>query len=94
MVRTPKGFSRAYRQFREGGWTAIACDPEYGGQGLPKAVNTLVEEMICSANLSFGLYPGLTQGAYVALHDYRIGRAEADLSAEDWSTEPGPAPCA
>ena len=70
VVRTPKGFVDAYRQFREGGWTSIACDPEYGGQGLPKAVDTLIVEMICSANLSFSLYPGLTQGAYVALHDF------------------------
>ena len=70
VVRTPKGFIDAYRQFREGGWTSIACDPEYGGQGLPRAVDTLIVEMICSANLSFSLYPGLTQGAYVALHGF------------------------
>lgn len=70
VVRTPKGFPEAYRLFREGGWTSIACDPTYGGQGLPKAVNTLVEEMICAANLSFGMYPGLTHGAYVSLHGH------------------------
>ncbi|MCA1909651.1 MAG: acyl-CoA dehydrogenase C-terminal domain-containing protein [Magnetospirillum sp.] len=70
VVRTPKGFVEAYKTFREGGWTSIACDPAYGGQGLPKAVNTLVEEMICSANLSFGMYPGLTHGAYVSLHGF------------------------
>ncbi|MGE5517222.1 MAG: acyl-CoA dehydrogenase C-terminal domain-containing protein [Bacteroidota bacterium] len=70
VVRTPKGFIEAYQTFREGGWTSIACDPAYGGQGLPKAVNTLVEEMICSANLSFGMYPGLSHGAYVSLHGY------------------------
>ena len=70
VVRTPKGFREAYALFRDGGWTSIACDPAYGGQGLPKAVNVLVEEMICSANLSFGMYPGLSHGAYVALHAY------------------------
>jgi alkylation response protein AidB-like acyl-CoA dehydrogenase len=70
VVRTPKGFPEAYRLFREGGWPGIACDPEYGGQGLPKTVNTLIEEMVCSANLSFSLYPGLTHGAYVSLHDF------------------------
>ncbi|MFN3622472.1 MAG: acyl-CoA dehydrogenase C-terminal domain-containing protein [Hyphomicrobium sp.] len=70
VVRTPKGFKDAYRQFREGGWTGIACKPEYGGQGVPKIVNTLVEEMICSSNLSFGMYPGLSFGAYVALANY------------------------
>ena len=67
VVYTPKGFKEAYTKFREGGWTSIACDPQYGGQGLPKIVNTIVEEMICSSNLSFGMYPGLTYGAYVAL---------------------------
>ncbi|WPP02905.1 acyl-CoA dehydrogenase C-terminal domain-containing protein [Methylocella tundrae] len=70
VVRTPKGFPEAYRLFREGGWTSIACDPAYGGQGLPKAVDTLIVEMICSANLSFSLYPGLTAGAYVSLSNY------------------------
>jgi alkylation response protein AidB-like acyl-CoA dehydrogenase len=70
VVRTPKGFPEAYRMFREGGWTAINCDPEYGGQGAPAALDTLIVEMICSANLSFGMYPGLSHGAYVALHGH------------------------
>ncbi len=67
VVRTPQGFRQAYDQFRDGGWTSITCDPAYGGQGLPHAVDGLVTEMICSANLSFGMYPGLSHGAYVAL---------------------------
>lgn len=70
VVRTPEGFREAYRLFREGGWTALACDPAYGGQGLPEIVNKLVEEMICSANLSFSLYPGLSRGAYQLLHQH------------------------
>jgi butyryl-CoA dehydrogenase len=68
VVRTPKGFIDAYKMFRDGGWTGITCDPAFGGQGVPNLVNSLVTEMICSANLSFGLYPGLTHGAYQALH--------------------------
>ncbi len=67
-VTTPKGFREAYATFRDGGWTGIACDPGYGGQGLPTSLNALVTEMICSANLSFGIYPGLSHGAYKALH--------------------------
>lgn len=67
-VTTPKGFKEAYAKFIEGGWTSLPCDPEYGGQGLPKVVNFAVEEMICSANLSFGMYPGLSNGAYNAIH--------------------------
>ena len=70
VVRTPRGFKEAYNAFRDGGWTAAACDPAYGGQGLPESVNKLVEEMMCSANVSFSLYPGLTRGAYQALHGH------------------------
>ncbi len=67
VVRTPASFKAAYDTFRDGGWTAIASDPKYGGQGLPESLNKLVEEMICSTNLSFSLYPGLTHGAYQAI---------------------------
>ena len=67
VVRTPSGFPEAYNAFREGGWTAMASAPEYGGQGMPVTASTLVEEMMCSANNAFGLYPGLSHGAYVAL---------------------------
>ncbi len=67
VVRTPAGFKEAYQQFTESGWSSLASDPEYGGQGLPERVNKLVEEMTCSTNLSFGLYPGLTHGGTVAI---------------------------
>ncbi len=70
IVRTPKGFREAYDTFREGGWPSLAGDPAFGGQGLPECVNKLVEEMICAANLSFSLYPGLTHGAVKALESH------------------------
>ena len=70
VVRTPKGFPQAYKTFREGGWTSLASDPKYGGQGLPESLAKQVEEMLCSANMSFGLYPGLTHGATVAIEAY------------------------
>lgn len=69
-VRTPKGFKEAYQEFVQGGWPSLNADPEYGGQGLPNLVALLFEEMICSANISFGLYPGLTRGAYALLHNH------------------------
>lgn len=69
-VTTPSGFKEAYKEFTEGGWTGVSGDPEYGGMGLPMLVNTVMQEMICSANFSFGMYPGLSQGAYEALHHY------------------------
>jgi len=67
VVRAPAGFKEAYSVFVAAGWSGLACDPAYGGQGLPKVLNTAFEEMICSANLSFGTYPGLSHGAYNAL---------------------------
>jgi alkylation response protein AidB-like acyl-CoA dehydrogenase len=67
VVRTPEGFKDAYDQFTQAGWSALSADSAYGGQGLPKAVRLLVDEMVCSANLSFGMYPGLTMGAYNAI---------------------------
>lgn len=70
VVRTPAGFREAYAGFREGGWTAMAAEPEFGGQGLPEPLNKFVEEMICSTNLSFGLYPGLTHGACKAIEGH------------------------
>jgi len=70
VVRTPKGFKEAYDQFRAGGWASLASDPEWGGQGLPESVNKLVEEMICAANVSFSLYPGLTHGATTAIEGH------------------------
>ncbi|MEQ8964323.1 MAG: acyl-CoA dehydrogenase C-terminal domain-containing protein [Azospirillaceae bacterium] len=70
VVRTPKGFKAAYDAFTAGGWAGLAADPEYGGQGLPKVVNFVMEEVLSSANLSFSMYPGLTQGAYNALEAY------------------------
>src|SRR5690349_20573918 len=74
VVTTPKGFKEAYAKFVEAGWPGLPCDPDYGGQGLPKLINFAVEEMICSANLSFGMYPGLSNGNYNAIHAH--GSAE------------------
>ena len=89
VVRTPAGFPAAYAAFRDGGWPALACDPAFGGQGLPKTVGMLVEEMICSANLSFGMYPGLTHGAYAALHKHGSEALKqtylAKLVSGEWS---------
>src|SRR5215469_96717 len=68
VVRTPKGFKEAYDTFRQGGWTALACDPAYGGQGLPHTLQFFFEEMVSSSNMSFGMYPGLSNGAYAAIH--------------------------
>lgn len=63
VVRTPKGFKDAYKQFIEGGWNSMPFDPEIGGQGLPWLVSTGASEIWHAANMSFGLCPLLTGGA-------------------------------
>lgn len=67
VVRTPEGFKAAYDQMREGGWNALDCDPEYGGQGMPYLLGSAVGEMFVSANMAFNMYLGLTHGAVNAL---------------------------
>lgn len=62
------GFAEAYREFAQGGWSSLAASPAYGGQGLPKALELAVFEMLQGANMSFALCPMLTQGAIDALH--------------------------
>ena len=62
-VTTPKGFKEAYRAMAEGGWVGLAANPEYGGQGLPYIVAAAMGEYIASANMAFGMYSGLSQGA-------------------------------
>ncbi|GHF39034.1 hypothetical protein HNQ07_001795 [Deinococcus metalli] len=67
-VTTPTGFKAAYQKYRAAGWTALDADPAYGGQGMPHLVSNALVEMLNSANVAWGMYPGLSHGAYTALH--------------------------
>jgi alkylation response protein AidB-like acyl-CoA dehydrogenase len=67
QVSTPPGFKEAYKEFCQSGWQSTSGDPDFGGQGLPKSLHVLIEEMIYSANTSFCLYSSLTSGAYQAI---------------------------
>lgn len=67
QVTTPQGYPAAYKAFVDGGWPALACDPKYGGQGLPALVNAALNEMIAAANHGWTMYPGLLHGAYDCL---------------------------
>ncbi len=66
-VTTPAGFKEAFKQLVEGGWIGISVPAEFGGQDLPATLTVAVNELLCSANMSFAMYPGLTQGAIAAL---------------------------
>ncbi len=67
VVRTPRGFREGYDAYREGGWPAMVAPPEFGGQGLPHIAGVVLDEMLCSANLSFSMYPLLAHGSVGAL---------------------------
>lgn len=66
-VRTATGWRQAYEQFCEGGWHALSCSAEFGGQGLPRVISSLVEEMWNGANVAFAVGPMVTRGAIEAL---------------------------
>ena len=69
-VTTPAGFKDAYQQFCAAGLTGVTCDPKFGGMGMPIALGTALSEIVSSANMAFAMYPGLSHGAYNALHEY------------------------
>src|SRR3546814_18966511 len=67
VVTTPPGFKEAYKTLVDGGWPSLVADPAFGGQGLPTALGVLFNEMVSSANMAFGMYPGPSSGASSAL---------------------------
>ncbi|CAA6826902.1 MAG: Acyl-CoA dehydrogenase (EC [uncultured Thiotrichaceae bacterium] len=69
-VTAPPGFKAAYDAFHENGYAGLIAPPEYGGQGLPKTLGFMVQEIICSTNMAFGMYPGLTEGACRAIEEF------------------------
>ena len=88
-VTTPAGFKEAFKQFAEGGWVGLGASEEWGGQGMPKMLTVLADEMIWSANPSFMLYPLLTVGAGMALND-RASQAQKEtylpkMYSGEWS---------
>jgi alkylation response protein AidB-like acyl-CoA dehydrogenase len=88
-VKTPDGFKAAYDQYVQGGWPALSADPEFGGQGLPVVVNQCFYEMLNSANQAWTMYPGLTHGAYEALHAHGTDAQKAlylpKLTSGEWT---------
>jgi alkylation response protein AidB-like acyl-CoA dehydrogenase len=88
-VTPPKGFKEAYATYVEGGWAALSCDPEYGGQGLPVALNQCFYEMLNSGNQAWTMYPGLSHGAYEALKAHGTAEQKAmylpKLTSGEWT---------
>ena len=69
-VTTPKGFKEAYKAFADGGWPSLTGDVNYGGQGMPKMLSAVIEEMLFAANSSFALYTILNTGATLTLSQH------------------------
>ena len=69
-VLTPPGFKDAYKKFIDSSWGTISGLPEYGGQGLPRTLAVMIQELWNSANMSFSLCPMLTQGAIEAINQH------------------------
>ena len=88
-VTTPAGYRQAYAQYVAGGWPALACGPEFGGQGLPLIVNQCLYEMMNSANQAWAMYPGLTHGAYTALSSHGTPEQKATylprMTSGEWT---------
>ncbi len=88
-VTTPTGFKDAYQKLTAGGWLGIAAPAEFGGQGLPMVLAQALNEFLCSANMAFAMYPGLTEGAIAALHTHASPEQKAlylpKLVAGQWS---------
>ena len=70
QVTTPPGFRDAYRAFWQGGWPALACAPEDGGQGLPTVLEGVLYEWLSAANHGFTMAPGLLHGAYECIRHH------------------------
>jgi len=89
VVRTPEGFKAAFEAIKDGGWTALDCDPDYGGQGLPYLMNTAAMEPFVSANMAFNMYSGLTHGAYSAIYSHGSDEQKATylpkMTTCDWT---------
>ena len=88
-VTTPAGFKEAYRSYSEAGWVGLSADPAHGGQGLPYTLAAVLNEFVTSANMAWGMYPGLTQGAIAALSLHGSAEQKAvylpKLVSGEWS---------
>jgi alkylation response protein AidB-like acyl-CoA dehydrogenase len=88
-VKTPDGFKDAYKQYTENGWSALAADPQWGGQGMPQLVNQAIYEMLNSANQAWTMYPGLSHGAHACLEEHGSDEQKAlylpKLTSGEWT---------
>ena len=89
VVTTPKGFKEAYKQYCELGFTSLTAAEEFGGQAMPTSLNSAISEFMGTANWSFGMYPGLSEGCVSTLEhhgtDAQKQKYLPKLVAGEWS---------
>lgn len=93
QVYTPAGFKEAFRQFADGGWIGLGADEQWGGQGMPKMLTVLTDEMLFATNPSFQLYPLLSIGAGMALNSYASEQQKQTYLPKIYSGEWGGTMC-
>ena len=77
QVRTPHGFPAAYQAYVEAGWPALACAPQFGGQGLPLVLDAALQEMLFASNHAWAMYTGIAHGAYQCLQAHASEQLQA-----------------
>jgi len=89
VVTTPEGFKEAYAKYVEGGWPGLSADPDFGGQGLPPSMATLLNEMAGTANWAWAMYPGLSHGAHATITAHGTDEQKAaylgKLTTGEWT---------
>ena len=86
-VTTPAAFKPAFKELTQGGWLGLAGNPEHGGQGMPKMLGCLVEEMLWAANSSLYLYGTLTVGASLCVDAHGSAEQKATYLPQMYSGE-------
>lgn len=89
VVTTPDGFKEAYASYVDSGWASLSADPEFGGQGLPPSLSTMVNELAGSANWAWAMYPGLSHGAHSTIDAHGTEQQKKDylihLTSGQWT---------
>ena len=89
VVTTPDGFKEAYAAYVEGGWASLSADPDFGGQGMPPSMATLLSEMAGTANWAWAMYPGLSHGAHATITAHGSDEQKAaylgKLTSGEWT---------
>lgn len=86
-VKIPEAFIRVYELLRDGEWTAMTEDAEWGGQGMPKSVALAASEYFNGANYPLMMYPGLTHGCGKLIEHFGTDKQKATFLKKVYTGE-------